>query len=171
VGKLKIYLAGPDVFRLNAIEYFDILKKSCIEFGFEALVPLDNSVEINEEDIMTPVHSKLIFNENFNLIKECDVIVANLVPFRGACIDDGTAWEIGCGFAFGKKIYGYSKYNEKSLLDITEEFGYKMSEFPIVENFGNSVNLMICESIKKSGGFILEKFEDCLKHLSEYEGS
>lgn len=172
---MKIYLAGPDVFRENAIEHLNGLKELCKQYKFEGLAPLDNVIEIPECDKFTPKHSNLIFKANFDLIKECDVIIANIVPFRGACIDDGTAWEIGCGFAFGKKIYGYSKLCNKSLVEITKDLwdmndyhgdrnGYG-TEFSIVENFGNGVNLMICDSIKESGGEICETFEDCLRKL------
>lgn len=174
---MKIYLAGPDVFRENAIEHLNGLKELCKQYGFEGLAPLDNVIDIPDKDKFTPKHSNLIFKANFDLIKQCDVIIANIVPFRGACIDDGTAWEIGCGFAFDKKIYGYSHLHDKSLERITQDLwdmndyygvhnGYG-NEYPIVENFGNGVNLMICDSIKDSGGLICKTFEDCLIELSK----
>ncbi len=166
---MKIYLAGPDVFRENAIEHLNGLKELCKQYKFEGLAPLDNVIEIPECDKFTPKHSNLIFKANFDLIKECDVIIANIVPFRGACIDDGTAWEIGCGFAFGKKIYGYSELYTRTLVDITDRYRGSMGdyddEYVIIENFGNGVNLMICDSIKESGGEICETFEDCLRKL------
>ena len=121
-------------------------------------------------DKFTPVHSNLIFKSNVNLIKQCDIIIANIIPFRGACIDDGTAWEIGYGFALGKKIYGYTKYNKSSLLDITIskfKIGKKQKKYSEVENFGNCVNLMISDSIVSSGGKILKTFEKCLIDISK----
>ena len=172
---MKIYLAGPDVFRENAIEHFDGLKELCKGYGFEGLAPLDNTIDVKKKDKFTNKNSNLIFKANFDLIKKCDIIIANIEPFRGACIDDGTAWEIGCGFALGKKIYGYSKYNTSnySLLDVTRDFwdledhsdGGLCSEYPLVEDFGNTVNLMICDSIKDSGGSIYKTFELCLADL------
>lgn len=166
---MKIYLAGPDVFRNNAIEHLDGLKQLCKNHGFTGLAPLDNVLEIEDKDKFTPKHSNLIFKANVDLIRECDVIIANILPFRGVCIDDGTAWEIGCGYALGKKIYGYSPLFTKTLVEITKKAPYNLvdKDYPIIEDFGNGVNLMICDSISNSGGGIFETFEDCLEHLSK----
>jgi nucleoside 2-deoxyribosyltransferase len=37
-----IYLAGPDVFRINALEHFIEMKKLCQKYGFNDLSPFDN---------------------------------------------------------------------------------------------------------------------------------
>lgn len=169
MNKLKIYLAGPDVFRSNAVEHLAELKRLCSEMEFEGLAPLDNVIEIDINDMNTKKHSGLIFTANVELIKECDIIIANLIPFRGACIDDGTAWEIGCGFALGKKVFGYTEFCDFSLVNVTK-FMFdldKQPEFPEVEDFGNPVNLMISDSILKSGGAIFKSFSDCLNELKK----
>jgi nucleoside 2-deoxyribosyltransferase len=167
---IKIYLAGPDVFRQNAIEHFNNLKEICRKQGFEGIAPLDNTVEINSEDECTPIHSNLIFTANVDMIKECDIIVANIEPFRGAGVDDGTAWEIAYGFALGKKIWGYSDYSNLSLKAITNVMFdiTRQEHYPIVENFGNTANLMIVESIKKSGGNIFKTFEECIESVYQF---
>jgi nucleoside 2-deoxyribosyltransferase len=164
---IKIYLAGPDVFRQNAMEHFNTLKVTCDKHGFEGIAPLDNTINVNPEDELTPVHSNLIFTANVDMIKNCDVIVANIEPFRGAGVDDGTAWEIAYGFALGKKIWGYSDYCNLALKAITNVmFDINRQEhYPIVENFGNTANLMIVESIKKSGGGIFKTFEECIENV------
>ena len=166
---IKIYLAGPDVFRSNAIEHFEILKQICKKYGFIGLVPLDNVIEIPEKDKFTPIHSHFIFKANVDLIKECDVIIANLLPFRGACVDDGTAWELGCGYAYGKKLYGYSLSCDMSLKEITKMMFEIRTQnmFTEVENFGNPVNLMLVNSIKELGGNIFKTFEECVKNLHD----
>ena len=172
---MKIYLAGPDVFRKNAIEHLEGLKKLCKKYKFEGLAPLDNIIKVSDKDAGTSVHSNLIFKSIIKLIKECNVVIANIEPFRGACIDDGTAFEIGAAFALGKKIYGYTSYNECTLEEVTEDMwninddnghNHHNKEYPIVENFGNCVNLMICDSILDSGGSINKTFEDCLIALN-----
>ena len=164
---LKIYLAGPDVFRKDPIEHFKELKKLCDKWGFIGLAPLDNTIEIPEDKLNSPAHSRAIFVANVSLIKECDIIVANLEPFRGASIDDGTAWEIGCGYALGKKIWGYSSFSNFSLKAITNIMFdlNRQEEFPEVEDFGNTANLMICDSIKKTSGSIFKTFEECLEDM------
>lgn len=166
---LKIYLAGPDVFREDAIKHFETLKELCIKWGFFGLAPLDNTIEISTDKLNTTEHSKAIFISNVYLIKECDIILANLEPFRGACIDDGTAWEIGCGYALDKKIWGYSSFSNLSLRAVTNIMFdiNRQEEFPLIEEFGNTVNLMISDSIKKSGGEIFKTFEECLQNMHE----
>ena len=164
---MKIYLAGPDVFRENAIEHLNNLKVLCEKYGFIGLAPLDNVVEVSVIQANTPFHSNLIFMANVDLIKECDVIIANISPFRGACADDGTAWEIGCGYALGKKLYGYSDMCNLSLRAITNIMFdiERQPEYPIVEQFGNTVNLMLIDSIKETGGNVFKTFEECLIDL------
>lgn len=164
---IKIYLAGPDVFRKNAVEHLNNLKEICSKYGFIGLAPLDNVIEIPEEDRFSPIHSQLIFKANVDLIRECDVIISNILPFRGACVDDGTAWELGFGYALGKRLYGYSEYKKLSLMGITA-FMFnkdKQPQFTEVENFRNTANLMIVDSIKELGGEIYETFEECVSSL------
>jgi nucleoside 2-deoxyribosyltransferase len=165
----KIYLAGPDVFRANAISRLNSLKRMSGRYGHEGLAPLDNMLIISDDQKNTPAHSKIIFEANVDLIERCDVIVANLEPFRGPGVDDGTAWEIGYGYAKGKKIWGYSQLSDKTLVDITKMMFdmTKQKRYPEIENMGNTTNLMIIDSIKASGGNIFKTFEECLIDINK----
>jgi len=158
--KNKIYLAGPDVFRSNPLEHFEAIKKLCDKYGFIGLSPFDNEDSFDGE-LFSKQHSTAVFLGNVGLIKNCNIIIANLVPFRGACVDDGTAFEIGCGYANNKILYGYTELNNHSIKDVVK-MKYDASfqpEFPGIESFGdNCVNLII----ELSGGKILKTFEDCL---------
>ena len=168
-GYSKIYLAGPDVFRSNAISRLNSLKRFAERYGHRGLAPLDNVLNIADSEKGTPKHATLIFEANVDLIEECDVIIANLEPFRGPSIDDGTAWEIGYGYARGKKIYGYSALSDKSLEEITKMMFdmSKQTKYPNIEKMGHSVNLMIQDSIVASGGKIFKTFEECLIDLNK----
>ena len=95
----KIYLAGPDCFRADAFEHFATLKAEATSKGMHAFSPLDSEVDINAADIL-----KVIYEINVQDIDEADVVLANVEPFRGACVDDGTAFEIGMAAAKGKPI-------------------------------------------------------------------
>ena len=162
----KIYLAGPDVFRVNPLEYFEKLKVLCLHYEFKGLSPFDN--ENFNGELFSKDHSINVFKSNINLIKKCDIIIANLVPFRGACIDDGTAWELGYGYFCGHLLYGYTSYCNVKL---PHQFNSKnnLFEYPHIESFGdNCVNLMIQESIESSGGKIMKTFEDCLVDCFKY---
>jgi len=167
-----IYLAGCDVFREDSESYYLDLKIIAKKYGFLALSPFEVSNRFEGEPF-SQEHSQYLFVNNVNLIRDCDVVIANLIPFRGACVDDGTAWEVGCGYAFGKVLYGYTPFYDISLAEITKLTypNYKTTNFPIIEAFNNNpVNLMIYESIYSKGGKILESFEDCMIDLKKTHG-
>jgi nucleoside 2-deoxyribosyltransferase len=159
----SIYLAGPDVFKRDAIEYFKNLKEISKKYNHVGMAPSDNIKEILSQDNA----ATKIFFRNVEMIDNCDVVIANLEPFRGPNVDDGTAFEIGYGFAKGKLVYGYMEHSHKELKDITSELYGKDDKFPEIEDFKYPRNLMIVDSIRKSGGDIFATFEDCLKHLAE----
>lgn len=167
----KIYLAGQDVFRANAAEHFAELKKLCENYGFEGVSPFDN--EIFDGEKFSKEHSKHVFFANVSKIEECFAIVANLNPFRGACVDDGTSFELGVGWCNSKFMCGYTKFHGWKHKDVVESIHVierSVLEFPIIESFAdNTVNLMLQESIEDSGGKILRTFEECLGYIKLYK--
>ncbi|MBF1166450.1 MAG: nucleoside 2-deoxyribosyltransferase, partial [Dechloromonas agitata] len=38
---MKLYLAGPDVFRPDALHWAEVARQACRKAGHEALIPLD----------------------------------------------------------------------------------------------------------------------------------
>lgn len=163
---MKIYLAGPDVFRRNPEATFNKHKAFAIPFGGTGLSPFDS--EAKEESTATD-----IFKANVKLINECDLVIANLEPFRGPNVDDGTAWEIGYAYGLGKKIYGYLPMPKRSLLATTHIYKLlyeykpetaKSMAFPHIEDFDYSRNLMIVDSIRETGGDLFGTFIECLEH-------
>jgi nucleoside 2-deoxyribosyltransferase len=93
----RVYLAGPDVFRKNAESHFDAIKDFMSFCGLKGISPIDVEV-VNHEDI---------YDNNLDLIKSCQWVLANLDPFRGVSLDVGTAMEIGYAKALNKTIVGY----------------------------------------------------------------
>lgn len=174
MSSIKIYLAGPDVFMApnKVAEHFQHLKDLCTKYGFTGLSPFDNTIDLDKYP--TP-HEKgmAIYKGNHDLVKQCEVVIANLVPFRGINVDDGTAWEIGAGAALGKRLYGYTTLYNETIEQRTKNYPYFKeimkvdSEFPDIETFAYPTNLMLSCSILESGGDTLATFEDCLEHLSE----
>ena len=143
----KIYIAGFDVFKDDAIKIGNKYKEICKLYGFMGLYPLDNTFS----------SSNLIFKGNVGLINESDIIVANLNNFRGQTMDDGTAFELGYGYALGKLLYGYMD-DDRSMI---RKIGYKDSDGYNVEDFDKPINLMIAESTNIVKG----DFESCVKRL------
>ena len=102
---LRIYLAGPGVFRPDALEHGERLKELCAEFCFIGLYPLDKQVP---SVIETPrEQAAWIYRANLELLDQADVVLADLNFFRGGEPDSGTSFEVGYAAAQGKPIFGY----------------------------------------------------------------
>jgi len=113
----RVYLAGPEVFLINAKEVGENKKRICLKHGFEGVFSLDT--KINFED-KTPEEAGLSTSEaNEKLIKSCDILIANITPFRGPSVDVGTAYEMGFAHALGKKVLAYtnvkSRFTERTI--------------------------------------------------------
>ena len=50
----------------------------------------------------------MIYRADERLMRQCDLIIANLTPFRGPSADVGTAFELGFMTALGKPAFAYS---------------------------------------------------------------
>lgn len=147
---MNVYLAGPDVFRPDALTWAEEARALLAQHGHTALVPLDN-VETTAVGI---------FKANIDLITKADVLVANLNPFRGFEPDSGTSFEVGCAIALGKRVIGYVSDIRSQVDKLAERAGGKLArkngrivdhEGLTVEDFGLPVNLMLgvsCEIIE-----------------------
>ena len=100
-----VYLAGPDVFEANPIAVGEAKKRICQKYGYTGLYPLDNEVPQQESK---EEMARLIFEGNVNYIRACNMVVANLNNFRGAC-DSGTMWEVGYALSIGKIVIVYAE--------------------------------------------------------------
>ena len=160
----KIYIAGPDVFEKDAVERGKKYQELCSEYGYEGLYPLDNEVDFS---VGKQEAARQIFEANRHMIDECDIVIANLNPFRGKESDSGTVWECGYAYAKGKKVYGYMKevcdyidrFSEKEKREENGRFYDKDGR--AIEDFSHPLNLMLACSIEIIEG----GFEDVLKVL------
>lgn len=141
---MKIYLAGPDVFRPDVAEWVTTVRELCRRYGFEALLPVDHNETTPEK----------IFQSNIDLIRKAQIVIANLDPFRGPEPDSGTAFELGYALALGKKICGYVTRLETvaQRVEVAENrseppapYGDKLIDRNglMIENFGLPCNLML----------------------------
>lgn len=126
MSKPKVYVAGPWVFRHDAKEHAIYLRALVSNYGFEALLPIDNE----------GTSARQIKRQNEQLIHKCDYVVADCTPFRGVSMDVGTAFELGFAWASGKAVFMWSSdkrlYEERVVPDGM-----------LVESFGLGENLMI----------------------------
>ncbi|HEY9279464.1 MAG TPA: nucleoside 2-deoxyribosyltransferase [Eoetvoesiella sp.] len=161
----KIYLAGFDVFRPDALEYGKFLKNACREHGFEGLFPLDNAAP---RDLAGADLAHWIYRANIGLIQQAHAVMANLNPFRGAEPDSGTVFEVGYAVALNKPVWVYTAQagslvqqvalNPASpVRDFTDAQGYT------VEDFGMNLNLMIACSTR----VVVGTAHDCLRQMRD----
>ena len=159
---MKIYLAGPDVFRPDVAVWAVSARELCHRYGFEPLLPIDHH-ETRPERIV---------QANLELIRKAQVVAANLNPFRGAEPDSGTAFELGYALALGKKLCGYvsrldtvsQRVRHHGMHGAGERSGV---EQPLdrdgfhIEDFGLPCNVMLAMSARIVEGDL----EACLKAI------
>ena len=160
---MKLYLAGPDVFRPDAREWAAQARETCRRHGFDALTPLDHAES----------EPGAICEANLALLRKAQIIVANLNPFRGAEPDSGTCFELGFGLALGKKLYGYMDGDE-TLLQRVCRIESLAIDAPsrdrrglLIEDFGLPANLMLAMSAHIVRGGL----EECLQAIRPRHGS
>lgn len=127
---MKIYLAGPDVFRPDALAWAEQARALLQRHGHHALIPLDN----------TETTAAGIYRANVALIAEADAVIANLNPFRGCEPDSGTAFEVGYAIASKKTVIGYLDDDRPQIEKLA---GSVDAQGMNVENFGLPINLML----------------------------
>lgn len=114
-----VYVAGP-LFDEGERWWIETMEELIRNEGFRTFLPhRDNPPK-------TADNARDIYLNDKRGIDECSLIVANL---NGLTTDDGTAWELGYGYALGKYSIGY--------------FSDWRQRFPN----GEKVNLMIEESL------------------------
>lgn len=149
---MKIYLAGPDVFRPDALEWAEASRKLLDAHEHQALIPLDN----------TETSASGIFAANMALIDSADAVLANLNPFRGHEPDSGTCFEIGYAIAKGKIVVGYLDDARPQLEKLSDAYQLSARGTTVdpdgltIENFGLPVNLMLGVSCRIVQGGLSE---------------
>ena len=146
---MKLYIAGPDVFRPDALQWADQVRALCGVAGHQALIPLDGGQT-------TAVG---IYRNNLRLIGEADALLANLNPFRGVEPDSGTCVEIGYALALGKPVIGYADTlvplrDRLPAVDAGADGRCRDAAGWAVEDFGLSLNLMLSVPVRVEQGGI-----------------
>ena len=184
----RIYLAGPEVFLANAVELGEAKKALCQQYGFIGLFPLDAELpqQLNDQsdtDLQARELGLAISQGNEALIRQADLLVANLTPFRSPSADVGTAYELGLARGLGKPIYGYSHdlrpYQDRvwnmspaqtaahqQVGQWRDGQGYKIEEFQLHDN------LMLEGGIHQAGGLFISRAavsDQLLEDLSAFE--
>ena len=150
--KLKVYVAGPDVFLRDPIGLAERKKAICAKIGFQGISPMDN--ELPREDLSKLDFAISISRGNETLMDGCDLIIANMTPFRGPSLDAGTSFEMGYMRGQGKLVFGYTNSSKLYFERVMEFYSRELKlredsekfEDPNhmeVENYGLIDNLML----------------------------
>ncbi len=156
----RIYLAGPEVFLRDAAELYEAKKAICRQHGFDALSPLDDLPAF--ESLPQVDAGKSISAANEAKMKACELLIANLTPFRSPSVDVGTAYELGFMRALGNPVLGYANVDAKfrqRTIDflnghVTPRDGADVMEDRdgmLLEDFDMVDNLMIDGAVLASG--------------------
>lgn len=127
---LRLYLAGPEVFRPDAAQEGARLQALCAAAGAEGLFPLHaEGVDIRRACL--------------EMVDAADAMVANITPFRGVHMDPGTAFEIGYAEARGKPVFLWSADARPLAERHPPAADGRDGEGHLVEDWGKPENLMI----------------------------
>jgi len=163
---VRVYLAGPDVFLPDPLKIAEAKKEICQNYGFEGVFPFDTSLDLTH---LKPREAAIkIYDCNINLMNSCDLIIANMTPFRSPSLDAGTAFEMGYMTALGKPIFGYSNdsrlYPERVLNKTSETLD---QDGLLIEQFEMIDNLMLEAAIINSGGEVISEAVEPQQYYTE----
>lgn len=181
----RVYLAGPEVFMIEAREIGSAKRDICREYGLQGVFPLDADIDLRH---MEPQAGAMTISQaNETLITSCDILIANMTPFRGPSMDVGTAFEMGYMRALGRPVFGYTNVEAVYVERVAAFNGGKLNpkaegqfvdkDGLIVEDFGMIDNLMMVGAVFASDAEIvvgssgeltsLIAFEECVRRAAE----
>lgn len=166
-----VYVAGPDIFKRNASEIYGGYVALCKQYGVECLYPNDDTIEPADTREAFALN---IYRANINMIGRCDIVLANVEPFRGPSMDVGGAFEIGHARAVGKPVVGFTPEPLNAYFQRLKDYygeiepgdmGFRSkSDGILLEDFGLTENLMIAHALD---GPVQTGFEQALQHALE----
>jgi nucleoside 2-deoxyribosyltransferase len=103
----RVYLAGPDVFLVNARDVGARKKAICARHGLTGVFPTDEDAALGLA-LSRSEQGLAISRAMESVMQSCDAMIVNLTPFRGPSADVGSAYEMGFMRALGRPIYAYT---------------------------------------------------------------
>jgi nucleoside 2-deoxyribosyltransferase len=173
----RVYLAGPDVFFPQPIQWAARKKSICQRHGLIGVSPLDDLLHEPDEWASFQFWRKIAMRNEAH-IRNCQGVIANLTPFRGPSADAGTVYEVGFARALGLALFGYATTTEPFLARtlgaigpdaMNHEGAWYDTEGLLVEQFGLFDNLMIEGGIIGSGGVLITGDVDRWDDLTLFE--
>ena len=137
-GKTRVFLSGPDRYRQNAEERYQLMKELCAQSGFVGISPLDGLPDLN--DIVDPYERAYrMWKYSQELIASCDIFLGDLQDYHGWEPLNDTAFEAGLAWRLGKRCFCYMPDTRIMRDRIPNIEGLDVAG-NIVENFNFPVN-------------------------------
>lgn len=161
---MRVYLAGPEVFLPNALAVLEEKVRICRAHKLQGVPPIDGSQPAPSP---TREGALAISRNNEELMRGCDLVIANMTPFRGPSMDVGTAFEMGFMRALGRTVLGYSNVDD-GLLERTVALcqgarsptGWTDPLGMTIEDFGLGDNLMVDGAVLTSKSEVIRQTTD-----------
>src|ERR1700760_60505 len=158
-----VYLAGPEVFLVNASEIAARKRAVCARYGLVGICPAD--AEPPRDLAMPPRDVALCISRAMEAaMRDCDAMIVNMTPFRGVSADVGSAYEMGFMRALGRTIFVYTN-DDRPLLDrvasicgaVRARLGgeHEDPDGMAIEPFTLQDNLMLVGGVIASGGCLV----------------
>ncbi len=109
-----IYLAGPERRYPDAEELIARQRVLCAANGLTARLATD---EVTLSAQAGELQAREAYAGALTNLRACDVVVANLTPWRGPGCDPGTAFEVGFASALGKPVFAYMNLEDEDDAD------------------------------------------------------
>ena len=153
VTRITAYLAGLDVFLPDARAHARRKVAICARYGITGRPPLNEDVA-SLRRLPSEAAWRAIFHKDLAMMEACDILIANLTPFRGASADAGTLVELGWFLGRGRPVFGYSNTARPFAERSAAQVAAVPDPFPglAVEGFGLADNLMIAGAVLEGGG-------------------
>lgn len=171
---LVVYVAGPDIFKINASEIYGGYVDLCKQYSVECLYPNDDTIEPADTREAFALN---IYRANINMISRCDIVLVNLEPFRGPSMDVGAAFEIGHARAMGKPVVGFTPSYTPPYFDrlkgyygevYKSDMGFRSrTDDVLLEDFGLCENLMIAHALNSLAVGFEQALHEALRIFGE----
>jgi nucleoside 2-deoxyribosyltransferase len=180
---LRAYLAGPDIFLSEAVQLTERKKAICARHGLIGISPLDPLPGEPADWAALPEWRRIALRNEAH-IRSCDLMLANLTPFRGPSSDVGTVYEVAFMRSLNRPVFAYattaSGFTRRTLDFAVGQGGVvaapdgslRDAQGMLIEQFGLFDNLMIEAGILASGGKLIAEeiaVEDRWIDLSVFE--
>lgn len=152
----RVYIAGPDVFRLDWPEHCRKVSDECEKLGLAPVFPIPPAESLNRKGVpgisIRGNHEGAleVFQNCLELLASCDAVIANLQRFRGEEPDSGTVFEVATAYSYGMPTVGYFPAGSlQSTASVSEWLGTGAGlcrDRYLVENFGYPCNLMVANA-------------------------